>query len=40
MPDPDAVDRLDTELRRIAHALVAQAPAAPERARRRCGHGV
>jgi hypothetical protein len=30
MPDPDAPDRLDTELRRIAHALVAEAPAAPE----------
>jgi hypothetical protein len=30
MPDPDAADRLDTELRRIAHALVAEAPAAPE----------
>ncbi len=27
MPDPDAADRLDTELRRIAHALVAEAPA-------------
>jgi hypothetical protein len=30
MPDPDAADRLDTELRRIARALVAEAPAAPE----------
>jgi hypothetical protein len=30
MPDRNAPDRLDTELRRIAHALVAEAPAAPE----------
>jgi hypothetical protein len=30
MPDRNAADRLDTELRRIAHALVADAPAATE----------
>ena len=30
MPDRGAPDRLDTELRRIAHALIAEAPAAPE----------
>ena len=30
MPDRNAADRLHTELRRVAHALVAEAPAAPE----------